>query len=160
MQKRLVNFLFIALLAGLVFFLVLLVYIYMAKSKSINTLKKQEDVILKVTDDKNKDISSDKILVLKEYYANDDVVGILSIPNMGINAVLTKGKDNDYYLKHNVYGKSDIYGNIFVDYRVNILNSKQINIYGHSDKDKDIPFARLDGYLSYDTYLNNKYHNA
>lgn len=56
----------------------------------------------------------------------------IEIPNTKINYPIVQGKDNEYYLKHNFKNESNMSGTIFVDYRNNIDEDKNIIIYGHN----------------------------
>ena len=56
----------------------------------------------------------------------------IEIPNTKINYPIVQGKDNEYYLKHNFKNESNMSGTIFVDYRNNIDEDKNIIVYGHN----------------------------
>ena len=92
----------------------------------------------------------------KEYYENDNIVGSLKIEGTGIETLLVKGNDNEYYLNHSIRNEYDIIGSIFVDYRTD-LNSKQINIYGHNSNVYDVIFKKLENYLDNKYYSDHKY---
>jgi sortase B len=47
-------------------------------------------------------------------------------------------------------------GSVFVDYRTKIGESKQVNIYGHSSGNYDIPFDNLKKYLDKKFYEENR----
>ena len=104
-------------------------------------------------------ISSSEINVItnyKEIYNNDDIVGKIVINGTSINEIVVQGKDNEYYLNHDIYKKENIEGSVFLDYRTSI-NSNQINIYGHNSELYDVPFKELSNYLDYSFYINHKY---
>ena len=92
----------------------------------------------------------------KKYYQNDNIVGSLKIEGTGIETLLVKGNDNEYYLNHSIRNEYDIIGSIFVDYRTD-LNSKQINIYGHNSNVYDVIFKKLENYLDNKYYSDHKY---
>ena len=92
----------------------------------------------------------------KKYYQNDNIVGSLKIEGTGIETLLVKGNDNEYYLNHSIRNEYDIIGSIFVDYRTD-LNSKQINIYGHNSNVYDVIFKELENYLDKNYFSNHKY---
>ena len=48
-------------------------------------------------------------------------------------------------------------GSIYLDFRVDIDNSKKILIYGHNSSNIDMPFKILEEYYKYDYYQNHKY---
>lgn len=91
----------------------------------------------------------------RKEYNNDDIIGRLEIPGL-FNLLITKYKDNDYYLNHNIYKKKDIKGTEFVDFR-NDADDKNINIYGHNSRTYELPFRKLEKYLNEDFFNNNKY---
>lgn len=93
---------------------------------------------------------------LRKTYNNEEVVGLLEIPNTEFKRVVTKGKDNEKYLSHDAYGNKDIRGNPFLDYRVNINTSDKLLIYGHNSKTIDAPFKYLDNYYDYEFFQNHK----
>ena len=94
---------------------------------------------------------------LREKYSNNEIVGLLEIPNTDFKKVVTKGSDNKKYLRTNAYGKSDIEGNPFLDYRVDINDSQKLLIYGHNAKDLDAPFKYLESYENYDFFKEHQY---
>jgi len=63
---------------------------------------------------------------------NNQIVAWVSIPNMSIDYAVVQGKDNDYYLKHDVLRKTNKAGAIFLDSKLksDFSNSDSI-IYGH-----------------------------
>ncbi len=86
---------------------------------------------------------------------NNNVIGTIIIPNI-INTEVVKGKDNIYYLNHDINNNENINGSIFMDYRVSI-NSKKVLIYGHSGNDNTLPFLKLNNYTNKDFfYKHNK----
>ena len=93
----------------------------------------------------------------QEPYQNDDIVGSLSIEGLIDDEVLVQGDDNEYYLTHNVKKEEFIGGSLFVDYRIDLDNTKKIIIYGHSSKDIDIPFSILEQYVN--TYFLKEHPN-
>lgn len=56
----------------------------------------------------------------------------IQIPNTEINYPIVQAEDNEYYLKHNFKNESNMSGTIFVDYRNNIDEDKNIIVYGHN----------------------------
>ena len=99
-----------------------------------------------------------KVLELREYYGNNDITGYIYIEGSNIGEPILKYKDNDYYLHHNSYGKYEINGSIFQDYRIS-LEDRKVLIYGHSSIYDNIPFNELERYYSKDYYDNHKYIN-
>lgn len=66
---------------------------------------------------------------------NKDVKGYITINNTKINYPVLQYTDNEYYLKHDIYGTYMITGWIFMDYRNDSTNlSKNTIIYGHNTR--------------------------
>ena len=103
--------------------------------------------------------NEDKKIVqnLKEEFTNDEIVGYLRIPNTDFKVPITQTIDNSKYLYTDAYGKSDIKGNPFLDYRVDINNSKKLLIFGHNSVRYDAPFKYLENYYDKDFYEGHKY---
>ena len=104
---------------------------------------------------KDKKAESIDIKSLKEKYHNNDIVAYIEIPGVTKSIVL-QSDDNDYYLNHNYKKEYDIKGSIVLDYR-NKLSDRKILIYGHSGKEKDLPFLKLNNYIKKDYWEE---HNA
>ena len=92
---------------------------------------------------------------LQEKYNNEDIVAYLEIPKV-FGTPIVQAKDNEYYLKKDLYKKEDIKGSEFLDYR-NTLNDNKLLIYGHSGKEKELPFLQLHKYTSEEYYKAHKY---
>lgn len=86
---------------------------------------------------------------------NQEIVARLEIPSL-FNILVSKTKDNKYYLNHAVNRKKDVKGSEFMDYRVT-PTSKQVNIYGHNSRTYDIPFRKLEQFLNKDFFDANPY---
>ena len=99
---------------------------------------------------------NNEVLNLREYYGNNEIVGKINIPGTGINEAIVRHSDNDYYLHHDNYGRYEINGSIFLDYRLN-LDSRKVLIYGHSSVYDDIPFNELEKYYDKSFYDSHKY---
>ncbi len=86
---------------------------------------------------------------------NSDTVGYINVPNTNVDYVVVKGKNNDYYLKHNFNKKKNIAGWIFADYR-NRIDGEDNNliIYGHETHDGSM-FGSLSNLLEEDSINNN-----
>lgn len=84
---------------------------------------------------------------------NPDVKGYLWVDGTKLSTVVVQGTDNEYYLRHNFYGKT-ILGIPFIDYRASITAEKQsmnLTIYGHAAQDGSY-FAPIKSYKSLDYY--------
>lgn len=94
-------------------------------------------------------------------YGNEYIMGKLEIPNINIDTLVVRAKNNEYYLKHNIYNQYDELGIPFFDHRnENLSADKQINIYGHNtrvEKNRGkLPFVNLEAYLDKAIFDNYK----
>lgn len=68
---------------------------------------------------------------------NKDAVAWLEVPETDINNIVMQADDNDYYLRRNEDGESDIYGCYFADYECGFGKAEDFSqntiVYGHSD---------------------------
>lgn len=118
-----------------------------------------EKITVSINNNYNIIDKNNKIEELQQIHNNNDIVGILSIPNTSIDEIVVKTTDNDYYLSHNIDKEYNIHGSIYMDYRINLDNSKKVIIFGHSSPGDDIntvPFNELEEYYSYDYYKEHK----
>ena len=95
----------------------------------------------------------------RKFYSNDDIKGIIKIESLDISSLIMQSDDNDYYLNHLENKEENIYGSLMLDYRTNLDNDKINIIYGHASESEITPFKRLEKYLNYDFYNNNRYIN-
>lgn len=123
-------------------------------------IKKSNEPVDKVVEQTKEEVVVDYNQVIndlkKEYY-NNDIVGILEIENSDYVVPILQGDDNEYYLNHDAYGNSTYMGAIYLDYRVDINNSKKLLIYGHNSQTIDMPFKILENYYNVDYYKEHKY---
>lgn len=88
----------------------------------------------------------------KLYNSNKKLIGWLEIADTKINYPVMQGTDNEYYLKHNVDGKDDRNGALFLDYNCDVINlSTNLIIYGHH-MSSGVMFGTLDKYSSEEYY--------
>ena len=144
----------------LVIFIISLTNIINKKKSNANNLKIQKDLNRYISVDEDAVNKDNKYKIdfksLKEQ--NPDVVAYLEVPNTNIKYVVVKGKDNDYYLKHNFNKEYNNAGWIFADYR-NKFNFTDYNIiiYGHNTRDRSM-FGTLKKVLNEDWYSNKDNH--
>lgn len=102
----------------------------------------------------NKEETIPDISSLRLEYQNSDIMARIEIPDLGIDTLVTKTTDNEYYLQHDINKKKSIIGNPYIDYRNNndFAHEKQINIYSHNVSNKQYreyyPFAKLEDLLN------------
>ena len=97
----------------------------------------------------------------REDFNNYDIMGRIEIPNLGIDALIVRTDNNDFYLNYNLYKDWDGLGVPFFDYRnTNLAEDWQINIYGHNTKREEfydqLPFTNLEAYADQDIFNNYK----
>lgn len=88
------------------------------------------------------------------FAVNNDLKGWVRIPELGIDFPVVQGKDNDYYLKKDVYKKYTNYGVPFFDYRMSNFDTLHKNtvIYGHNMRSDDLIFGMLENYKEIDGF--------
>lgn len=97
------------------------------------TLKKETvaEKTIKNTSKKKKVINWSKLKAISE-----DIVAWIYIPGTGVDYPVIKAEDNEYYLNHDIYGNSSIYGSIYLDQRYynvpDINDADNLIIYGHN----------------------------
>lgn len=82
----------------------------------------------------NKNIEEKYVINFEELKKrNNDTVGFLKVKGTDIEYIVVKGKNNDYYLKHNFEKQYNAGGWIFADYHNRFDGTdKNIVIYGHN----------------------------
>lgn len=69
---------------------------------------------------------------LEQKYNNDDIVGFIDIPDVGISYPILQGPDNDFYLHKSISKEYDIAGSLFIDMNNKPdFNDDNTVIYGH-----------------------------
>ena len=92
---------------------------------------------------------------VKEEEKNKDEKLTLSINNLIQNEKVMQTTDNEFYMNHNNKKEEFIGGSLFVDYRIDLNNTRKIIIYGHSSSTVDIPFTKLLGYKKQSFLINH-----
>lgn len=93
---------------------------------------------------------------------NRDLVGWLELGGEEGFAAPVVQRDNDYYLKHDFYGREDRHGAVFLDYRNHVEpNDDSLILYGHNMNDgawfhylvnyQDPDFVREDPVITFNT---------
>lgn len=140
------------------------IYLSIQKEEPIipNEIEEQEEPPTIEQEEKETVIPYDNILPsIRNQYGNNNIVGRLEIPNIGIDAYVTRTVDNSYYLGYNYYNQYDALGVPFIDYRnADLENDKQINLYGHNTQNEKyfnhLPFIKLESYTNKNIYDNYK----
>ncbi len=90
------------------------------QSGNIDPFKKKEEHYFKVME------------ALERKYNNDDIVGFIDIPDVGISYPILQGPDNDFYLYKSISKEYDIAGSLFIDMNNKPdFNDDNTVIYGH-----------------------------
>ena len=97
-----------------------------------------------------------KINLLKDNYNNDEIVGVVNIPNV-LESIVVKHKDNEYYLNHGLDNKENLEGSVFLDYRNDINSGRKNIIYGHNGNSEvlNIQFDKLENYYNKEFLVEN-----
>lgn len=115
-----------------------------------------QEEINEIIDETSKDKNDIDFVSLKK--KNKEIVAYLKVPGTKIDYVVVKGKDNSYYLKHNLYKQSSVAGWIFMDYHNKLDgNDKNIVIYGHNTYNGTM-FGTLKNVVKKDWYENMDNH--
>lgn len=144
------------------FILILIIFIYTNPLK-IGQKKEEPPVIivpsLDLENNENDQYEKYSIIEqLRQYYNNDDVIAYLYIADTDINDAVFKTTDNEFYLNHDGFKKENIFGSIFMDYRIDPFDSKKILIFGHNSNDLDsVKFDTLEKYYEEDFYKEHQY---
>ena len=80
----------------------------------------------------NAEENGESIQVEKLKGINSDYKLWINIPNTVIDYPVVQGKDNEFYLENNFYNEPSIAGTIFLDYGNDVLNDKNLILYGHN----------------------------
>ena len=138
-------------------------YTSMTKVNKINeeikekiSLNETETIIDKLNENKG---NNDKLVINKDvasvYLINPETIGWINVPNTNIDYPVVQGVDNEYYLNHNIYRKSDKNGWVFMDFRSDALNlSDNIILYAHNRYYNGIMFGHLQNMMRYNWYSN------
>lgn len=88
---------------------------------------------------------------------NNDFVGWIKINDTPVNYPVVHGKNNEYYLHHTFYGKSNFSGAIFMNAENTDIDLDQnVIIYGHNMKNKTM-FQPLINFKEKQFFEKNKY---
>ena len=145
MRKKLLTIISILLVVNSI----ILGFDMISHNNVVKAKPKREIVKVEKKDDK---IDIEK---LQKTYNNTDIIAYLEIPNV-FGTPVVQTSDNDYYLNKDLYKNYDIKGSEFLDFR-NTLDDRKLLIYGHSGKEKELPFLQLNNYISEDYYKEHKY---
>ncbi len=128
-----------------------------------NLIKEKEKINYQDKDDNKQEVESyvNELPNVRAEYNNENIMGRIEIPNLNINALVTRASDNRYYLNYNLYNQYDALGVPFFDFRnTDLLQDRQINIYGHNTRNEkyydSLPFTNLEAYVDKNIFDNYK----
>lgn len=83
--------------------------------------------------DKSKEPISPFLDYLRKHHRNDDIVGYINVHGTSISYPIVQDEHNSFYLDHNIQGRTDKAGWIFLDHQNSLhQNEKNTIIYGHN----------------------------
>ncbi len=110
------------------------------------------DSIILSEEEVQEDISNgEQVLAYREAYHNEDVVGVLQIPNTNLVVPVLQSDDNEYYLNHLPDKTRSSLGSVFLDYR-NKVDDRKIILYGHNSETVETEFHLLENYVDPNYY--------
>ncbi|RDY27460.1 SrtB family sortase [Romboutsia weinsteinii] len=118
------------------------------------------NIYLKLTDYKEADKTYTKIQEIKNTGKEDlstlnpDFRAWIKVDNTNIDYPVVQGKDNNYYLNKDFYSNKLGSGSIFMDYRNDYKNDRNLIIYGHNMKNKTM-FAQLEKFKDENFWKEN-----
>lgn len=79
----------------------------------------------------------------------------INIPNTVIDYPVVQSEDNTFYLENNFYREKDISGAIFIDYNNDIIDDKNLILYGHNMRNGSM-FADINKFKEKNFFDNGK----
>lgn len=102
----------------------------------------------------NNDSNNDKSDINEKLFnINKDFVFWIKLDNTNIDYPVVQGKDNNYYLNKDFYGKDSSSGAIFMDSCNDFDSDKNVVLYGHNMKNKTM-FSQIERFK--DEYFWNE----
>ncbi|MBR6479016.1 MAG: class B sortase [Clostridia bacterium] len=91
------------------------------------------------------------------YAANQDIVGWIRIPGLGIDYPVLQTSDDTFYQTHNFYKQSDKDGSVFLSSKNSVKDEPDQNtvVYGHTIKKSGRMFSNLQEYKKAETFKKN-----
>lgn len=87
---------------------------------------------------------------------NPDVVGWIAIEDTPVDFPVVQGRDNDYYLRHDLDGNYDLEGLPYADYECDVEKGRHLILYGHNmGVGETARFSSLQNYRQPDYYTRH-----
>ena len=154
-KKTIIKFIIIICLTVMIYSLYNIVMWYFDNNKNAEIKEEINNIIENRQDD---EIGDNRIDFNKLKEKNKEIVAYLKVNGTKIDYVVTKGSDNAYYLKHNLYKEYNRAGWIFMDYHNKLDGTdKNIVIYGHNTLDGTM-FGTLRNVVKKNWYENDDNH--
>lgn len=119
--------------------------------------KKIDNYNIDLNVNKFNDSYEEQIKKFQNKYNNKDIKALLAIENTNFATVIVQSNDNEYYLNHALDKSYNKYGSTFIDYRIDLNNTKKILIFSHSSQDADLPFEIIEEYRNEKYYKEHKF---
>ena len=137
-----------------------------SENKNVKAVKKTEIKEKEKKKDKEKEKPYvepyvNNLPIHRSYYGNNNIAGMILIPGLFGDTLVTRGEDNEFYLDRNLWNVYDGIGAPFFDYRnTDLDHDKQVNIYGHNSQNYSIldklPLSKLISYLDANVFNTYK----
>lgn len=126
-----------------------------AGTDNTKTVKKVKIKEIKKEEEKEKEVVEPYVNTLPDHrndYGNQNIMGMIEIPGVLGQTLITRANDNEFYLNNNLWNVWDGIGAPYFDFRnVDLDNGRQINIYGHNTQNMNIidklPLSKTISYL-------------
>jgi len=91
------------------------------------------------------------------YAMNQDLIGWIRIPGLGIDYPVVQAQDDNYYLKRDFRKQASAYGTVFLSSKNQYKEDLDLNtvIYGHAMRRDKQMFSRLHDYKDSSTFVQN-----
>ena len=127
--------------------------------KNSETAKNPDSVPpVKKTPVKSEKVYQEKFDALRAKYNNDDIIGIIKVPDSSIYyPIAYSPENNDYYLNRNLYKNRSAAGSIFMDYENSVERyDPNTVLYGHQMSSNSM-FHSLGYYMNEDYFNSHRY---
>lgn len=125
------------------------------KSDSLySDLRKQKEANLSKNNTDSNTENSSTVNTIDLSSVSKDFVCWINIENTNIDYPVVQGNDNSYYLHRDIYGNYLYAGTVFLDYRDDYNNSKNLIIYGHNMKNTTM-FSQLEKFKEESFFKSN-----
>ncbi|WP_418223307.1 class B sortase [Clostridium isatidis] len=125
-------------------------YLYYLDNKTYSEIKKNKPEVVDFKNNRNgKSLNEEKLLNI-----NNDYKFWLTISNTDVDYPVVQCDNNDFYLEHDFNKGYSISGTLFVDYRNDIEEDKNIIIYGHNMRNGTM-FNNINKFKDKDFFTNN-----